>query len=94
MIKTEKGATTIKGSAPELLADFAVITKALRTSLIEGGVEKYDAEAKLEAAFKSGLKAEEDIADNLAKLKILKEFLSNLADLLNVDDDEEKKEDN
>ena len=64
MIKTEKGASRLKGPAEELLADFACIARSLREGLAEKWGEE-EADRRIQGAFDRSKKSEEEIKELL-----------------------------
>lgn len=76
MIETEKGCIELKGSVPELLGDFSVITSSLYKILNEELGEK--AEELIRYSFEKGLKFERKEEKEMSKT------LDNIEDLLNL----------
>lgn len=74
MIKSEKGSFEIRGYLPELLADYAIITRGLYEQISSDlGCER--AKQLLEKSFEAGFLSREEIKernkDSIAKLLVL-----------------------
>ena len=74
MIKTEKGSLEIRGYLPELLADYAIVTKGLYEQISSDlGCER--AKQLLKKSFKAGFLSKGELKerseDSIAKLLVL-----------------------
>lgn len=73
MIKTNTGGTSINGSLPEMLADYASITDALYEVLTsEAEMSEEEAKQRIRGAMENGLMYEKELNEKIAKLE--KEF--------------------
>lgn len=73
MINTTNGGTHISGSLPEILADYASITRALYEILTDdAGMSEEKAKQRIRGAMENGLMSEEERDEKIAKVE--KEF--------------------
>ena len=62
MINTKTGELTLKGDKTELIADLAVIVRAIKETIMEGGKETEESvKQEIDEAVKIGLMNEEEI---------------------------------
>ncbi len=61
MIKTNKGKLTFKGSIPEILTDYSIVTKSLVKMLMENGCSVEDAKNIVAESHRVGTLTEEEV---------------------------------
>lgn len=96
MIKTQHGCTSIKGTEPEIMADFSSVVKALYKGLRENYSED-ETNARIAYAYERALqdkdkfRAEADKSKAKAKIAAI-EALADLLEAIGIDLDEEGDE--
>ena len=89
MIKAKKGRVTFKGSQPELLTDYSVITAGLVEMLLKQGLEREHARLLVSNFHNIGLMSEEELEEEVKK--VASKILKDIVDSINKDFDEEEK---